>query len=694
MKLTIDFETRSRVNLKKAGNYVYAADPSTEIMCQSFKVDDGEPHLWVPDYWAGVYTEGYKPQYIIELVDKADIIEPHNASFERWIWYYKLHLGLGWPDIPIEKLRCSAAKAAMHGLPRDLDRACQVMALSEQKDKEGHRIMMKMCKPRKPTKNNPSEWHEDPEDFRKLCMYCKQDVNAEYALSESLTDLPPRELELWRLDQKINDRGVPLDMEGARSMVSMCATQKERLKARIKDVTAGEVDSPSKVGDLLSWVNDRLGTPQPDPMAGKIPLSDGRGVRVDPEYDAPKCAPPSMDCLKADVIKGVLKTQIPDDVREALEARQAYAKTSTAKYDSMLVCADDDGRARGCHMFHGAGTGRWTGLRVQFQNTPRGTLTLEQVQEIIELVKDDPDGAAIWLEAVHCLDPMEVASSCLRGHVCAPDGYELVCADYSSIESRVRDWLAGEEWKLEMYRTGKADPYKLNAMVKFNIAYDMVTKKQRQSGKVIELAAGYQGWISAWKKACEAYGMAYDEEEGKDTLSKWRKRHPRVVALWKGLEEACGYAVMHPGKVTEYRGIRFIRKGEWLYLRLPSGRLLYYAKPNCTIEERYGKKQYVTTYWHVNSETKRWEQTNTYGGKLTENVVQAISRDLLREGMFAVEDAGYPVVFHVHDELVAQVLEGQGSLEEFCELMCTLPEWAQGCPVGADGWRGKRYRKD
>jgi DNA polymerase len=391
---------------------------------------------------------------------------------------------------------------------------------------------------------------------------------------------------------------------------------------------------------------------------------------------------------KSDVEKALADTGTGDAPRRILEIRKSLSKSSTAKYTKFLDAKCSDDRIRGCLMFHGAGTGRWAGRLIQPQNFPRGNFG--DVEPCINLFAGgDLDGVKLLYG-----DPMAAASTCIRPMIIPAAGKDFVCADYSSIEGRVLAWLAGEETALEVYRSGR-DPYKVSASAIYNKRYEEIDKSERQIGKVAELALGYNGGKVAFQQMGITYGVHVGDDKAQEIVTKWRASRPMTTKLWKELERACMLAVQNPGKVYGYRAIRFKMDDRGaLAMRLPSGRLLWYA--NARIEDRYkvwGDVLPTVIYDGVDPETRKWTDLELYGGLLTENAVQAISRDLLVSGMFAVEAAGYKIVFHVHDELVAEVPEDFGSVEEFEKLMCALPPWAEGLPIKAEGWRGKRYKK-
>ena len=666
-KLTIDFETRSAAPLKKCGAAAYAQHPSTEVICLAMKRDGRLPMIWFsPNFRFPECSEWEKLPRLFDadipkLLAEADVIEAHNAQFEYFVWKYVMPK-YGFAMFDVSKLRCSAAKAAMYGLPRDLAGACMAAGVPQQKDLEGSRLMMKLCKPRRPRKEEMlrdpdwqtrTYWYGTPEEFAREGAYCLQDVRAEEALSDALPDLPPAEQKLWQLDLAINDRGVRVDVPAVRGILACVEKHSAAMTREFQAMTG-------------------LSSPRQRDATLRLLVSLGA----------------QMEGLTAKDVETALKTTENDTAKRILEIRKSLSKSSTAKYQAFLDarCADD--RVRGCFMYHGAGTGRWTGRLIQPQNFPRGTFP--DVEPCIGFFENGD------LESVELLygDPMVAASTCIRGMIVPAEGKEFVCADYSSIEGRVLAWLAGEETALDVYRSGR-DPYKVAAAAIYHIPYEEVQKPQRQIGKVAELALGYQGAMGAFNAMAAGYGVRVPDNEVSDIVEKWRDSRPFTTRLWRELEKACRAAVEGNGKVFLYRGIKFALRGRrMLAMHLPSGRNLWYANPR--IEPKvmpWGETKEVIAFDGVNSVTRKWGTQYLYGGLLAENATQATARDLLVSGMFHVEVAGYPVVMHVHDEMIAEVPAGFGSVEEFEKLMCALPPWAEDLPLKAEGWRGTRYRK-
>lgn len=668
-KLTIDFETRSAAPLKKCGAAAYAAHPSTDVICLAMKWKGAEPAIWFSPQFRVAEAElnGVRildDENVKEWIESAEIIEAHNAQFEFFIWLYVMPK-YGFKMFDPRKLRCSAAKAAMFGLPRDLGGACAALGVPQQKDLEGAQLMMRLCKPRQPRNDekaaNPNwehtlYWRGTAQEFAREGQYCMQDVRAEEALSEALPDLPDYEQQVWQKDLEINTRGIRIDKPVVEKIIDCIETHSTKLTRNFQRLTG--LQSPRQRDATLQHL-----------------LS--LGVQMD-------------GLTSADVEKALAQTG-DGAAKEILEIRKSLSKSSTAKYQAFLNSVCPDNRVRGALMYHGAGTGRWSGRLIQPQNFPRGAFS--EVDFCIDLFAHGD------LESVEMFfgDPMIAASTCLRGMIIPGEGRDFICADFSSIEGRVLAWLAGETTALEVYRSGR-DPYKVNASAIYGVTYEDVTKQQRQVGKVAELALGYQGSVGAFNAMAVNYGVKLPESEVKTIVDSWREVHPETTRMWRELEHACTLAVQNPGSVFSYRSARFkvreIHGTPFLGMRLPSGRCLWYCRPRMEPKMMsWGESKSVVAYDGVNSMTKKFGTQYLYGGLLTENLTQATARDLLVGGMLFADCMGYKIVMHVHDELIAEVPEGFGSVEEFERLMCAQPQWGPDIPLKAEGWRGKRYRK-
>jgi len=667
--LTIDFETRCAVSIQDAGPWKYAANPTCTPICCAAMWNDEEPKIWINDWVIDALDVLNLPvdfirktisrEELLDMTRKADIIEAHNAEFERAIWAYHMP-----GELPLEKVHCTAARAAMAALPRDLRRVCQVLKLEQQKDDEGGKLMKQVSLPKR-SKDGAIEWDNDPAKLRRTCEYCMQDVRAEHAASLVLPRLPPLERKIWLLDQTINERGVYIDVAGARAMVNMVETYKATLFEEFRKITGGNPEKPTQVAQLLKWV-------------------EAHGI--------------SLDNMQAEHVDQVITTLEDGPVKRALQIRRAAGKSSNAKYIAMLERAENDQRARSLFMYHGAGTGRWAGNSVQPQNLPSRKV-FKQPEVALEAVTGGASPEFIWMT---CGDPMWVASSCIRSVITAGPEQDLYVGDYRSIEGRVLAWLADEQYVLEAY-WGGADLYKIAASNIYHKAPEEIAdgSPERQVGKVCELALGFQGGSGALERMADSYGVKLPSpEEVTEIIRAWRKSRPQTVRLWKEVENAAMMAVKNPGQMVQCGRLVFrVLKGA-LMMRLPSGRCLFYQAPSIGLkkapwltEDGTAAKVPSLLFWGIDSETKQWCQQSTYGGCLVENAVQAISRDLLCHGMLTVEASGrFRMVLHVHDEGVAEGDPGQ-DINEYLSLLTTKPEWARNIPVVAEGWTGKRYKK-
>lgn len=692
--LHLDYETHSAAELKKTGTYVYVADETTDVWCAAYAVDDGPVKLWVPG--------DPVPGEIIDAVLGDWKIVAHNAAFERLVWWHICAPRYGWPKPRLEQFYCTMAMAYAMALPGALEGASAAVGLDMEKDMKGHRLMLQMAKPRRVEDDGTLIWWDDDDRKQRLYDYCKQDVVVEQELERRLLPLSEYEQNVWWLDQKINDRGVQTDTKLCHILNDIAARATKRLNVRMKALTDGEVFACSNVQQLVKWLN-------------------GRGL-------------PAKSLAKDKLAEFLIMDDLSDDVREALELRQEAAKASTRKINAMLNGANADGKNRGILQYHAASPGRWGGRRLQPQNLPRPTRKQHEIEAIIDMLEKEPEA----LDALELLygRPLTAVSDCLRGLIVAPPGKDLVVADFSNIEGRVNAWLAGETWKLDAFRAydrGEGpDLYLVAAGKIYSVSPDKA-KPYRQVGKVSELSLGYQGGIGAAAQMAKGYGVDFapaldglkitataeqleKAEKNYATYKKrvpnpcgadfgiaadlikqlWREGNPSITQSWYDLEDAVIEAVDNPGRVVSaLKGrIKYRKAGSFLFCQLPSKRCLTYAYPRIVDKKTpWGAMKPALVYKGVDAMTKKWTDQDGYGGKFCENVVQAIARDLLADSFFRTEAAGYETVMHVHDETVAAVYEGFGSVEELESLMSELPDWAEGCPVEAEGWRGKRYRK-
>ena len=655
--LHLDLETRSTLDLKKVGVFVYAAHPTTDVWCAAFAVDDGPIQVWTPGDPC--------PEVIAWAILGEWPIVAHNAQFEATMWARVLAPRYGWPIPGPRQWRCTMAMALAMALPGHLEGAAAAAGLDNAKDAAGSRLMLQMSKPRSIT--DPAKgldlgqpaitWWDAPEKIARLIEYCKQDVAVERELDERLRPLSTKEQEMWQLDQTINRRGVTVDVELALAAQPILDTAMALLNVEMKRITDGGVQACSNTGQLAAWLRSM-------------------GFQVD-----------SVD--KAALADNYTFKDAPSFVKRAIELRQEAGMSSTAKLKAMIAVAGPDGRARGMLRFHMATTGRWSGTLIQVQNLPRNTPKPRALDGMMALIAaGDTEG----LDMIYG-PPLQVISSCLRGFIRAADGHELMAADFSAIEARVVAWLAGEERVLNVFR-GDGKIYEHAAAGIYDVPLEKVTKDQRFIGKVAILALGYQGGVGAFTAMARGYGVEIDEEKANEIKVAWRKANPNIVQFWYDVERAAISAVRSPGEVFKAGRIMFKQKGSFLFCRLPSSRLICYPYPFiCPTTTPWGAMKDVLWFKGQEPLTRGWTILSTYGGKLVENITQAVARDLMAEAMLRLENAGYLVVMHIHDEVVCEVPEGTGDLKVFETIMAEVPGWAQGLPISAEGWKGTKYRK-
>ena len=662
----IDFETRSTVDLRKAGAHVYALDKTTDALCMAYAINDNDVKLWRPGQ-----AFPYELKQIVQ--NPNSIFIAHNAAFEFLIWNGVCRR-YGWPQMPISKFDCTMVRAYSMGLPGTLEAASNATGMPYKKDMKGHRVMLQLCKPRKIClKTGKITWWnaEDStpkldikEKYKALYRYCIQDIIVERELDKRLLHLSNSERNIWLLDQKINYRGVYLDENAARKAIIVVKKEKEKANEAINNLTGGMVSTCNASVALRDWIQ----------LQG-------------------------FDCetvQKAEVMDLLALDSLPDKVRSALLLRQEASKSSTSKLQAMITSKSSDGRVRGCFQYYGAAsTGRWAGRRIQLQNLKRPTISQNEIEDIMErLAKVPPDEASEYLNIFHgsAIDPI---TSCIRAMLRSAPGKKLVACDFSAIEGRVLAWLAGQESALNVYRThGKM--YEHTAGEIYGVAIDKVNKAQRLIGKVANLALGFQGGVGAFQSMAKVYFIKVPDAQADEIKVRWRNANQRIVRFWYDLENAAQAATQNPNKKfacgVQGRLITFLRKGSFLFCRLPSGRTICYPYPKLQeVKTPWGEQKIALTYKGMvyNNFCTRV----AYGGLIAENVTQATARDLLAEALVRVESRGYPVILHVHDEIVTEVSKNFGSVKELENIMCELPEWVTDLPISAEGWQGERYRK-
>jgi DNA polymerase len=648
--ISIDIETFSDIDLGKCGVYRYAESPSFDILLFSYSIDDGQIKLI--DLASG---EKIPEEIIKALMDASIIKTAFNANFERicLMNYLSRILGRGVYLDP-SSWRCSEVQAAMLGLPLHLEGVAQVLRLEAQKMSEGKALIRYFCMPCKPTaanggrtRNLPSDAPEKWEEFK---AYNIRDVEVELAIKKKLIKYPIPEAEqgLYVLDQKKHDRGFQADMDFV--MQAITCDRQFSVAATEKAYELTGLENPNSVAQLKDWLADR-------------------GVEVE-------------SLSKKNVQELVGETE--GEVKEALKLRLLMAKTSVRKYEALERAVCSDGRVHGLLQFYGANrTGRWAGRLVQVQNLPQNHL--KDLKLARDLVKE---GRFDDIELLFGNTP-GVLSELIRTAFVPKDGHRFIVADFSAIEARVISWLAGEKWRLEVFAShGKI--YEAAASMMFHVPIEEVTKGSplRQKGKISELACGYGGGVGALK-SMGALEMGVEEHELQGLIDNWRTANPRIVNFWWEVDKAAITAVRERSK-TRTHGIIFTYQSGMLFVTLPSGRDLVYVKPKLMLN-KFGREG--LTYEGIGV-TKKWERIETYGPKIVENIVQATSRDLLADAMLRLDQAGFAIVAHVHDEVICEVPIGESSVEEVCSFMSRGPKWAKGLPLTADGYACEFYQKD
>ena len=655
--LHIDFETRSRVDLTESGQDRYAQDPSTSILLLGYALGDHDPQIL-----RTLNIE--RPECPSEIRTHIEMMLPvaaHNAAFEAAMWRHICVARWGWPPIADSMWLDTMALAAIRSLPMSLAGCAAALGLQQQKSDAGRRIMLKWCKPRTPTKTDSSEWAHDPLEYDALADYCMQDVRVEREVHRTIGDaMRPDEREVWLASWRMNHRGIPLDTAGAQAAQKIVELAAADWAQRVSDITAGAItaDTIGSRKEVLQYLHSR-------------------GVHLD-EWDA-------------DTVGQALDGQMPEDARLVLQARLATGRSSTAKAAAMLARVSADGRIRDQFVYHGATTGRWTARGIQPQNLPR-----DQVDDVDGCLADAASGdlplfRALWGE------PADAIAGCIRGLIRAPDGCVLVAGDYAQIEARVLLWLA-QDAGVALFGPGK-DIYCEMASRIYGRTITKADKQERQLGKAAILGCGFGMGSNKFFETCQRQGQIISVELADAAVAAYRERFPKVKQFWYACEDAAIQAVndgdgQAPRKVGR---IAYAMRGGDLKCRLPSGRLISYPKP--VLQDRLTPWQEMKkgiAYWSEGQMTRKWELGGTYGGKLVENATQAVARDIMAAALVRADAAGWEPIMTVHDELVCVCADppiGKDLPRELESVMVAPPAWADGLPIAAEAWSGKRYTK-
>ncbi len=647
-KLSCDIETFSDVDLIRCGVYKYADSPNFEMLLFAYAVDDGDVHII--DIAGGEEL----PEKIIQAIKSDTVVKTaYNAQFERVCLSRYLKLPEGEYLNP-QSWYCTAVQAAELALPLSLADVGSVLGLERQKMTEGKELIKYFCVPCKPTKSNGNCTRNRPchdinkwETFKKYCM---RDVDVERQIADKLKMYPisDEEHRLYVLDQIINDRGVLVDSELAEQAVKLNSIQTAVAVEQAYMITG--LENPNSVTQLKQWLKEK-------------------GVEI--------------ESLSKKSVKS-LADETDGDVSEMLKLRLLMAKTSVKKYEAVIRSVCSDNRVHGMMRFCGANrTGRWSGNILQPQNLPQNHLPdLTLARDIVK------DGDFEMLDMMFGNVP-NVLSELIRTVLIPKPNHRFIVADFSAIEARVLAWIAGEQWRIDTFKNG-GDIYCASASKMFKVPVEKhgVNGELRQKGKISELACGYGGSVGALKNM-GAVEMGVQENELQGLINDWRNANPHIVRFWYEVGNAAMKAIKEKTTVPLGKLVFAYERGI-LFIRLPSGRRLSYIKPRIGTN-RFGGDS--ITYMGINS-AKKWDRLETFGGKLTENIVQGTARDLLANALINAANAGYDTVFHVHDEIICEVPNGYGSVDELCKLMCIKPEWADGLPLNADGFECEYYKKE
>ena len=651
----VDIETYSSVDLAGSGVYAYTEAPDFDILLIGYKFDD-EAEVHVIDTLA--VDRDFDPElyeFREALTDPGIIKTAFNANFERTC----LAKWTG-AAMPPEEWRCTMIKALTLGLPGDLADVGIAMGLPEEKlkDPQGKALIQFFSKPCKPTRTNGQRTRNlpahDPAKWKLFIEYNRQDVVTEQEILRQLDiyKTPESEQQLWALDQHMNDNGVKLDIPMVEKIVEYDTQRRQELQEEAKVLTGPA--NPNTQAQHKKWLSKQSVT---------------------------------MTSVTKDTIAATLQTDIPDSVRRMLEIRTALGKTSVAKYSTMLTAVCQDHRLRGILQFYGANrSGRWAGRLVQTHNLAKNSLPDLDLARELAAAGDFDTLATLFGETAF------VFSELIRTAFIPSDGCRFVVSDFAAIEARVLAWIAGEEWTLEAFRQGK-DIYCETASMMYRVPVEKHGQNShlRQKGKVAVLACGYQGGVGAMKRMDK--GGSIPEDELQSVVDQWREANPKVVKLWRTCELAAKTAIQEHRTVRLAHGIAFSYINRNLFIQLPSGRKLCYWDTRLKQDDYTGRL--FITYMGVNQETKQWGETETYGGKLVENIVQATARDCLAVAMTRVSDLGYKIVMHVHDEMIVDVpntdTEAPGRINA---IMAQPIDWAEGLPLKGDTYETPFYKKD
>jgi len=652
--LFLDFETRSRCDLRSRGVYNYAQDRSTSVLCMSYAFDDDEVVTWTPDQ-----------PFPRRVAEHTGQIRAHNAAFERIIFWFVLCPDHGIREPSLTQFYCTATQARANCAPGSLEDVGRFAGATMKKDHRGSQLIRALSVPR-----GDGTFNDDETLMAEMVAYCEQDVRAMRAISRSLRDLSAEELADYHVNERINDRGVRVDFALCNAAVKYASDELAEIQQIVAEVTEGAITSV-RSPKMRQWVQDRVG-----PEALKLMSVHKDGVEK-----------MSIDKnVRANLLTFASENpdEVPPDVAEVIQCADDLWASSVAKFSRLAALADDeDHRVRGAFVFAGgAATGRASSYGAQVHNFAR------------KCAKEPTETREAMVRG-HKIVPLygrrvtDVLKGMLRPALLASDGNWLAVADWSSIEARVNPWLSGKgDAKLELFRTGR-DVYKVNAMATFRVAFEDVTPDQRQVGKVQELACGFAGGVGAFAAMGRVYGLSLPEPEAKRMVNGWRAANGWAMPFWQDLEAAYTRAMRHKGHEFTAGRITYLFDGTHLWYALPSGRVLCYPFARLEAEG----VTYAKAAWKPAADAKEWPRARLWRGLACENVTQATANDLLRYSLRMLDAEGFEPVLHVHDEIVLETNDPDRTVEAMKRIMCSTPTWAEGIPLGIEVHTMRRYGK-
>lgn len=643
-KIVIDFETYSPVPID-AGSYKYASHPDADIVILAYKINDLPTLLWTP-------SNGRDCPLVFEEDDL--VVYAHNALFDYLIWHKVGVRKYGFPELPLPHWTDTMALAQRYTLPAALDKVGDVLGLDVQKSRRGKNLIKKICVPHKHGGRPILGTHFDMQDMLQFQKYAIDDVESTYELIRTLpaTALSIPEQRYWELTQKMNMRGLPVDVEAVDKILGYIEGFAEDMTLRVSEITDGQVDKVTQVAKMVAWLASQ-------------------GVETKD--------------LRAETVTKLLQQEIPVGARELLELRQTLGRSSTAKYRKIMEM-QHDGRVYNNLQYYGTSTGRWAGRGFQLHNLPRAS------------VRDPLDYIERFINFEPVADPVNVAKALIRPMIRAEDGYQLIVSDYSAIENRLLAWVAKDEQALALFRQG-GDQYVDMASFMYGKAPQDISKHERQIGKIIILGCGYGMGAKRFVETAAGWGVDLSHSEALAAVNAYRTRYHLVKNLWYKLKDQAVNAINYPGREFMYNGCSFRMAKDkngtkWLVLRLPSERQLYYCEPYLE-EDDFGM---TPGHYGINPYSKKWSRLRLIPGRITENVIQALARDVMAQGLLNVDHYMNEISLlgTVHDEAIGEIQENwidDHILEKFNNHLCLMPSWANGLPLAAEGYIAKRYKK-